>query len=505
MPWIATHELTPEVIAATPISTVDQLYNSLDVCVTLECFEEILATQGNRPTPIVYDFARAMQAPALEMMLRGFKVNAIACERAKNDLRAKLTKLQSILNTYAHAVWEKDLNPRSPKQLKEFFYGAMRIPEIVTYKKGDAKLSMDREVLEKLQAYFYAMPIIEVILAFREIAKKLEVLETEVDPDGRMRTSYNIAGTETGRWSSSTSAQGSGTNLQNITEELRYIFEADPGKKLCGIDLEQAESREVGWRCGLLFGDWSYLDACESGDLHTTVAKMTWSEMPWPADLKLAKALAEEPFYRHLSRRDMSKKLGHGSNYYGQPPTMARHAKIATKVAEDFQANYFGAFPGIPKWHGWVAEQIQTKGFLVTPFQRTRYFFGRTRDDATLREAIAFDPQSSTGDRLNLGLWRVWHKLGKRVEIIAQVHDALYFQYDERENEAEIIGEALRLLDTTLTDPKTGRKFTVPGEAKVGWNWGKFDKKNPTKNPDGLKVFSGKDERKRTSLLEQVM
>jgi DNA polymerase I-like protein with 3'-5' exonuclease and polymerase domains len=48
-----------------------------------------------------------------------------------------------------------------------------------------------------------------------------------------MRTSYNIAGTRTGRLSSSFSEFGaSGTNFQNIEERLREIFVADPGHKL---------------------------------------------------------------------------------------------------------------------------------------------------------------------------------------------------------------------------------------------------------------------------------
>jgi len=633
MPWIATHELTPETLSAHQ----HQIYNALDVCVTLECFQEINRLQGNAPLPVVYDFARAMQAPALDMMLRGFKIDRMACEAGKADLRAKLARIETILNRYANAVWDKSLNPRSTKQLLDFFYSAMKLPEVTIYKKGVPKRSMDREVLEKLQAHFYAQPIIEAILAYRDNAKRLEVLETEIDPDGRMRTSYNIVGTETGRWSSSTSALGSGSNMQNLSPDLRSIFVADPGFKICGIDLEQAESREVGWRCGILFDDWSYLDACESGDLHTAVCQIAWPELPWTGDLRKDKALAEEKFYRHLSRRDLAKKLGHGcltadhevltpsgwvpitskpeyilqwsedhsefapvsnwidkewtgdlhtwegqslsvcmtadhrvyyttdqtirtgaaeripesakiplgegqfasmrsvtrkvehatarvlcptvpsgafyirrnglisvtgnSNYYGQPSTMAKHAKIETKIAKQFQDIYFGRFVGIPKWHHWVAEQLQTTQRIVTPFGRERYFFGRPRDDATLREAIAYDPQSSTGDRLNLGLYRIWRDLSPRVQLLAQVHDAVYFQYREDDDEAEIVTKALALLSTKLTAPN-GRVFDVPGEAKVGFNWGNF---HPTKNPDGLAKFKGIDSRKRTPLLERVL
>lgn len=496
MPLIPTHEWTPGQFDA---DTTDQIYNGLDTMVTLEVLGE-LTSLTNAP-PEIYNFERALQAPAMDMMLRGFLVDQYARAEGAAKLRSEIAQLEHNLNLMAYAVWGKPLNPRSPLQLQQFFYGAMRLPEQWTSKKGVKKLSTDRETLEKLEQFFHAMPVVATILAIRERTKLLEVLDTEIDPDGRFRASYNIAGTETGRWSSSSNAFGTGRNAQNITADLRHIFIADPGWKLCGIDLEQAESREVGWQCGVLFGDWSYLDACYSGDLHTTVCRMTWTELPWTGDKAADRKIAEQPFYRHYTYRDMAKKLGHGSNYYGQPFTMARHAKIPVDFARHFQERYFAAFPGIPRWHRWTAEQLQRTAKITTPWGRTRTFFGRQGDDATLREAIAYCPQSSTGDRLNLALWRVWRTMGSRIRLMAQVHDALYFQYRESDNEADVIATALSLIETPMEH--AGHRLVVPGEAKIGWNWGNmvtqadYDKwvaggskgQAPRINPEGLTKF----------------
>ena len=409
---------------------------------TFEIHDELLKL-GNS-TPKVYDFERALQAPVLEMMLRGFRIDEYARQKGIALLKSKIEILEKQLDALARAVWDKGLNPRSPTQLLSFFYGTMKLPEQWISQKGVRKLSMNRETLEKLEIYFHACPIVSTILAIRELSKKLSVLETEVDPDGRMRTSYNIGGTETWRFSSSENAFGTGTNLQNITAELRDIFVADPGYKIVAIDLEQAESREVGWLCGILFNDWSYLDACYSGDLHTLVAQGAWPDLKWPNDPKLARALAEEPFYRHLSRRDLSKKLGHGSNYYGKPFTMAHHAKITEVVAKQFQENYFSRFPGIPEWHRWTAQQLQISHSITTPFGLTRQFFGRPNDDTTLREAIAFNPQSLTAVRLNLILWRIW-KYMPHIQLLAQLHDAVDFQFPEHLDEHEVVTEASEL------------------------------------------------------------
>jgi DNA polymerase-1 len=499
MPLIPTHDWKP---GAYGPSEDEQIYNALDTMVTLEVHEELQPLFNSRPD--VYNFAIALQAPALEMMQRGFLIDQFERRRAIDDLSGRIERLYDSLGELANAVWDRPLNPNSQKQLQEFFYGRMGIPEIWITQKGQRKLSMNREVLEKLHLYYLPRPIINHILAIRDLSKQLSVIQTEIDPDGRMRTSYNVAGTETGRWSSSANAFGTGTNLQNLDRQVRRMFVADPGWKLCGIDLEQAESREVAWQMWVLFGDTSYMDACLSGDLHTTVARLAYPHLPWTGDIKKDRAIAEGPFYRVYTYRDMAKKLGHGSNYYGKPPMMARHAKIPVEAAALFQTNYFGAFP-LQKWHTWTAGQIQQLNPLVTPFGRRRHFFGRPNDDTTLREAIAYTPQSSTGDRLNLALWRVWYHMGDRVRVIAQVHDALYFLYRESDNEEEVVSQALSYIDTPFHH--NGRTLSVPGEAKVGWNWGDFndDPKRGRVNPEGLQKFKGKDKRTRRTGLDRIM
>jgi DNA polymerase I len=471
---IKTEELTPSALSALSENDAHQIYCGLDCGVTFEVLEELLSLRDELPTH--YAFERGLQAPALDMMLRGFLIDGFEQHKGIAQTREELRVIEGQLQVLAYAVWDAGLNPRSPKQLKEFFYQVMRLPEVWTSIKGERVLSLNREALEKLDLYLHARPIIALILEARNLTKRLSMLTTEISHDGRMRTSYNIGGTNTGRWSSSSDVTGSGTNLQNVTPDLRRMFIADRGYKLCGIDLEQAESREVGWLCGTLFGDWSYLDACEHGDLHTTTAKLIWPDLAWQGQAGRDKEIAEVKFYRDFSYRDMSKRGGHGSNYMGTAWTMARHLKVPLAIMENFQRAYFSAFPGIQRWHTWVAQQVQGTGVLTTPFGRTRQFFGRPDDDATLRKAIAFSPQSSTGDRLNLGLWKVWKEM-KEVELLAQVHDALYFQFKEGEDEDKIISRALALMNIPISNGT--RTFTVPGEAKTGWNWGTHSADNP--------------------------
>jgi DNA polymerase I-like protein with 3'-5' exonuclease and polymerase domains len=523
VPVVATHQLAPNDLHGPH---GDQIYNGLDCAVTYEVWET-LQTFFNEPPP-VYAFERALQAPALEMMLRGILVDFSERDRAIKVEEEKLKRIEYVLERYVKAVWDKPLRrnpmgrlifPNSTEELLEFFIGAMKVPEsLMTIRdKGRERQSANREVLEKLELYFHAKPIAAAILAFRDICKTLQDLHSGIDSDGHMRSSINVGATETGRFSSSKSTTGSGRNMFNVPDDGRRMFVSEPGWKFCGIDLEQAESREVGWLLWILFGDGSYLDACEGGDLHTTVAKMVWPELRWPGDNgKGDREIADTLFYRHYSHRYMAKRGGHGSNYLLTPWTASRQLKCPLKTMEEFHERYFSAFPGIAKWHQWVAEQIQTTQQLTTIFGRQRHFFGRPGDDTTIREAVAYCPQSSTADRLNVGLNRVWWKMGERVRVALQLYDAIYFQYREEDNEAEVVTQALNLIQDTPFH-HNGRTFIVPGEIKVGWNWGSYvseadakkayerGEKNVLVNLDGLKKWKGGDDRKRTPLLDKIM
>jgi DNA polymerase I-like protein with 3'-5' exonuclease and polymerase domains len=471
----------------------EQIYNALDCCLTYEVFQK-LSEQALAAEP-AYSFERAMQGPVLEMMLRGFRVDPGARELGIAETKRNLDRLTHIINTLSNAVMDKDLNPNSSIQLKELFYGRIGIPEIKSYVKGELKFQMNRDTIEQIEDYFPARLIAASVLDFRDQLKTLNVLETEVDRDWRMRTSYNIGGTKSARFSSSKSPEGTGTNLQNITESLRHILIADPGHILVGIDAEQSDSRMVGFMCGVLFDDWRYLDACESSDLHTAVARLTWPNLGWTGDIKKDRKIAERPFYRHYTYRDCCKRLGHGTNFLGKATTLSKMIHIPLALVEPFQELYFEAFPAIQKWHAWTAGELQTKKRLTSIHGRVRDFFDRTDADETLRKGLAFLAAAPTADNLNLGMYRVWKQMPE-VQLLAQVHDAIYFQFPEDLDPQEIIPRAQALLETPLRAPN-GRIFYVPTDAKIGYNWGNYvpgdeEKGIPEKNPKGLRKFKRK-------------
>ena len=488
---IKTHELSQ--IDLLKLSEIEKLwiYNGLDCCVTSEVLDALLPDLDNM-TRQTYEFEKELQAPVLEMKLRGILVDRSKVDEVINEYQRIYTRVEeNLVEIVRESFGLHDFNWRSPLQLKSLLYETMQIPPV---KKRNAKglyePTVNRDALERLAgSYLLTKPIISHVLRLRDIGKKVGVLKTNIDSDGRMRTSYNIAGTTTGRFSSSLSDFGTGTNLQNIEELLRSVFVADPGMKFAYIDLEQAESRLVGAIEWNLLSDGRYLDACESGDLHTTVCRLAWTELPWTGDLKKDRDIAEAPFYRQHSYRHMAKVLGHGTNYNGKPYTMSKHTHLDPKAIGEFQFKYFMAFPAHQRWHGHVRSELYTTGGITTVTGRRRWFFGRRDDDATVREAIAYDPQGSVGDILNRGMLAVWRL--NICQLLLQIHDAILVQYPE-ENEQSIIPVLLKAIEVPIY-LRNERKLIIPAEAKTGWNWSV----ESAQNPDGLRKFSGTDNRTR--------
>jgi hypothetical protein len=171
------------------------------------------------------------------------------------------------------------------------------------------------------------------------------------------------------------------------------------------------------------------------------------------------------------------------SNYTGKPGHMAQLTHIPKQLVEYFQDAYFEAFPEISHWHQWVATQIQLHGEITTLFNRPRRFFGRPNDDATIREAVAYEPQSMAADYTNRALLKL-HKAaqaGLPIELFLQKHDEIGFRFPESKEET-VIQETRQLMEQhiTLTAPDgTTRDWYVPTEFESGWNLGRQTESNP--------------------------
>jgi DNA polymerase I-like protein with 3'-5' exonuclease and polymerase domains len=181
------------------------------------------------------------------MMLRGLRVDQGRRMKKIREWEAKILRVEWGLDELRKAVeYPARLNPQSPAQLQDFFYGHLCIPEIRLGFKGQRRLQQIAKLLKRCGVTLgrYRLSIISSNYVILRLS--LQCSEQEWTAIRRLRTSYGVAGTETGRWSSRRNVFGTGGNLQNQHPSVKEIIVADPGYKLVYVDLEQAESRAVG-------------------------------------------------------------------------------------------------------------------------------------------------------------------------------------------------------------------------------------------------------------------
>ena len=412
----------------------------------------------------VYDFERACQAPALAMMLRGMRRDPMRAIEAVRVLGAQAREHQEALQRAgARFDYLKAWAP-SPQALARWLYGELGLSVKRDRKTGQP--TTNEEALGRLKADPKCpddvVPLIDAVLALRAADKEREVLTQKADPDGRVRCSWSVGATETGRWSCSKSPMGGGGNFQAFGHEVRRAFVPDTGKVMIYADLKQAESNVVAH----LAGDPAYVAAHLEGDTHTLVARRIWLDLGDQVDLRKECP----PWDAKQPWRQWAKRVQHAANYGQSHVGMARLLHIPQREALNIQKAYFGAFRGIGAWHDRVKEELALRGELTSPLGRRRQFLGRPWDADTQREALAYLPQSTVGDLLNLGLLRAWEALDPHgVQFLAQGHDSVLFQCEEARAEEmrKVVVEMLQI--PVVVGPRTMR---IGADSKVGGDWG---------------------------------
>lgn len=358
-------------------------------------------------------FQHEMWWLALETMIRGVRRDKAAAQEIAAELRA----LESKTSAWLERILQHPLNVRSSAQMKALFYDDLRLPPVLHRKTGSPTL--DDEALEKLCTREPIItPLVERIRLLRSISVFLSTfVEARPDRDGRYRCSYNIAGTETYRLSSSKNPFGSGLNLQNIPKgdeesalpNVRRLFLPDEGMELFDMDLDSADLRVVVWES----------DCREMKEMLREGKKVY---------VELAKEYYHDPtITKHHPKYGAFKSLCHGTNYLGSARGIAPRVGLLVREVERLQAWYFGRFPEIRRWQEELKQRVREKRIITNPFGFRRVFTGRV-DEGAFREAAAWIPQSTIALLIN-HIWRRIRYEVPEVEILLQVHDSLVGQY----------------------------------------------------------------------------
>ena len=383
-----------------------------------------------------------------EMELAGFRVDARMLQSFGETLTAAIAALEEKIYSYCGAF-----NINSPKQLGEVLFDKLGLP---AYKKTKTGYSTNAEVLDKLRGQH---PIIAEVLEYRQYAKLkstyVDGLLKVIDPDGRVRTSFQMTVTATGRLSSTE------PNLQNIptrTElgsEVRRMFSADDGKVLVDADYSQIELRLLAH----ISGDEAMRDAFLSGeDFHTVTAAHVFGveiENVTSAMRRAAKAVNFGIVYG-ISAFSLSQDLG-----------------VTVVEAKEYMDAYFDRFPGVKRYMDDVVEKAKADGFVETLMHRRRDLPEIKASNHNMRAfgervALNMPVQGTAADIIKLAMVRVFDRLkreGLEAKLIMQVHDELIVECPETEVE-----QVKRLL-TEEMEGAFALSVPLTAEAHSGKNW----------------------------------
>lgn len=431
-------------------------YNATDAVLTYECAMKIMQElRGDGQMERYERLTHSLIDPLFSMMQRGVRVDT----EKKNNLRRQYTHDLTHMQSELDKIVGHPLNIGSHKQMTTWLYDELKLPKIYKDRKatGTKTLAADEEALEKLNS-LHTPPGVDIILQMREKSKLLSTyLNVRIDDDKRIRCTYNIAGTETGRLSSSATAFGTGTNLQNVPDgEVRSLLVPDEGYILINADLSQAEARVVAY----LAEDKRLAQVFEAGgDIHRRNASLMFN--------KPESQIKEE-------ERFLAKRAVHGLNYGMGPVTFARECGIDIATAKRVYNIYFSTFPRLKLWHKNVLDVLRRTRTLTNPFGRKRIFFNKW-SDSLLKEGLAFVPQSTVADMTNQAIVRLdaqWRGDSSK-QLLLQVHDSIVAQA-----RVDKVDEAVQEMLSALECPVTinGKILTIPSDVKIGENWGKLTK-----------------------------
>jgi len=256
-----------------------------------------------------------------------------------------------------------------------------------------------------------------------------------------------------------------GTNLQNVTKELRDCFVPDDANHdFWQFDLAGADGWTVAADLAAL-GHPAMLEDYLAGIKPAKVLMLLLGEYEAGRNPALLNNLPRHEIKARCDslviiegERDSSgrpsdwkylccKKVQHGTNYDGKPPTIARLVFEDSDGAVNLTPQEVGIYQHLYKLrykpdvrNDWIRRTLSEKGYLTAAAGIRRTFYGiRSRnaiDDAIVREASAFEPQANTTFATNLALDKLWHDPENRqssgwlrIEPLLQIHDALAGQY----------------------------------------------------------------------------
>lgn len=465
------------------------LYNAKDCTTTYEVWEdqdkeltEIAELYSPKIREFYYGYVTKLHRFYLEMERTGFQVDL----HIRRRLNQKYTAWHNRIQKWFVTNVGRQINVYAYEKLYQFIYNELGCPTRTNTGEDTLVQLMTNAVQDE-----HRKAVLSNILDDRRVRRaKSTNINATLDYDNRLRSSFYITGTETGRSTSNLlenpirpKGHSVGIPFQTITKhgdigaDVRRMLVPDDGYVFLSCDLSQAEARVV----TVLSEDWELLHAFDSIDIHRRTAGLV---LDYIQTLELSKVCSNtevDKFGKDSGERFLGKKTRHAGNYdmgperhHADAHSEARRAGIKLDLSEyKAKRNLERFHSASPKIRGVFHRDVQfwvtKQRFLINPYGRIRFFLDRLGPEM-FREAYADLPQSIVHDTLTLGAMNAKEEL-QGVRFIKEDHDSvtLLAPKGETDSIARILKRCIEIpIDFNFCTLKRDFKLVIPADFEIG-------------------------------------
>ena len=416
-------------------------YNCSDAAITWEVHRrELKELEDQGLSKFFFDHVMRAQPHLTEATVHGLAVDTNIKQQIIEMCSEDVAKLKADFHRIVQEMTddpEYRPNPNSWQQLKELFFGRLRLQG-----RGQSTDKTNRQhMLKNAATPPLAKEMLAVLDRYSTEDKFLGTFaEARLSNDGRMRCDYKQYGVARapGRLSSSSLIDKTGMNMQNQPQRARSMYVSDPDTVFIYFDSAQAEARIVAYRANIPKWKAQFEKARQDGqyDAHRALAsemfKVAYDQVPKADFLDHRGRNEKDPNCDHGSLRATirytAKRCRHGLNYRMERFRLSEVTGLPYHEASRAFALYHSITPELRQW--WAQEERE--------FKRTRAVYNalgrrlkiiQRLDDEALESLIAFYPQSSLGDKIV----QVWYQAQeddkwpdmKHARVCLNVHDNL--------------------------------------------------------------------------------
>lgn len=440
-------------------------------CIATLRLKHVFMRLGRPEASFIYGKLIEASNAFIRVELNGIRLDLDYLEDLEFELEKELEEATKRLDEVASSIWDPleysgdtgarvkltdKFNIKSPKQLKWMLQQVLGYPVPST---DAATIDMlINEVESGVITNPQAKDFLQAIASVRKNSKYMDTyvqgMRDCVCRDARIRGTFNLHGTETGRLSSSN------PNMQNVPRDkkIKNLLCATPGYKLVQMDYSQAELRVL----ALLSKDPWLVKVYQDGkDLHDAVA----TDMFGPDFDK--------------EQRVMAKTINFGIAYGRGPGSIAQTFKKSMSEAREIIAKWFKPMPYVKSWIDGRRAMAKRGEPCVTLFGRERHFVITNEDLNHIQNEYINTPiQSVASDFTMFSLIEIdkflrENKLDAR--IVTTVHDSIIVECKDEKDLVDLVAQTcVRIMAETPLKYVPDCPVPFKADAEVGYAWGKL-------------------------------